>query len=132
MIDAVATCVDALPCDLPRPVYPRGEQREYRFYLRERRPQLPVLHCGQHQLMDWCGFIQRDEPHTDKEPCRIEANYCLAGGIWYQVVDGIAALCGASCVWILVQEPSHYYQIMTRQRLMPVAMPFAEFPVGWV
>ena len=131
MIDAVATPVDCLPCDIVRPVYSRGDQREYRFYLKERRPQLPVLHCGQHVLMDWSGFIQRDEQHAGKEPCRVEAQFCLAGGIWYQVVDGIAALCHNTRVWMLVQEPSHYYQIMTRQRMMPVAMPFANLPAGW-
>jgi hypothetical protein len=131
MIDAVATSVDCLPCDITRSVYSRGEQREYRFYLRERRPQLPVLASGQHQLMDWYGFIERNESHAGKEPCRIEAQFCLAGGVWYQVVDGIAALCWESRVWILVQQPSHYYQIMTRQRMMPVAMPFANMPQGW-
>ncbi len=135
MIDAIATCVDSLPCDTAGPVYPRGDRQEYRFYLAEQRLRLPVLFCGQHQFMTWAGFIHRESVeaghHAGKEPCRIEASFCLAGGIWYQVVDGITALCRESRVWMMVQESSHYYQVMTRQRTMPVATPYADLPAGW-
>jgi hypothetical protein len=122
-------------------IYTRGGERELRFLYRQRDPVLPVWHEGCLQLVQWGGKRNRSLPRggwawlEDLEdgqwqdyspvPVNIPAAAGLENGIWFKVQEGMRGVVIAderrvATVYLLVEPASHYYQIMTRSKRMPI------------
>jgi hypothetical protein len=55
----------------------------------------------------------------------IPATYCLDGGVWYRVRQGVRGLLvqdeeGESAAYVLCEPATRYYRVMTRSERMPV------------
>jgi hypothetical protein len=95
-------------CGLGRHLHKRGDQPEYRFYYRDRRPRLPVLRDGRLFFARWGNgrgqsrYLPRTGwtwlrtireggwRHTGAVPVDIPASYGLDGrGVWYLIEQGV-------------------------------------------
>ncbi len=131
-------------CGLARHRYPRNGGPEFRFYLRERRPRLPVLRDGRLFFPRWGNTRgqSRSLPrtawtwhatireggwrHTGAIPVDIPASYGLERrGVWYFIEVGIRGLLvpderGNAVAYVICEPASHYYRIMTGSDRMPI------------
>jgi hypothetical protein len=128
---------------LRRRAHQRGGERELRFYYRDRDPRLPVWRDGRLQVVRWGNGRgqSRHLPRTgwtwletvqqggwrglDPIPVDIPAMLIVERGIWVAVTQGVRGLLvpderGYAVVYMLCEPASHYYQVMTRSRRMPV------------
>jgi hypothetical protein len=129
--------------DLERRVHDRGGEREVRFLWRHQEKVLPVWHEGQLQIVRW-GCRRGDSkflPCTgwtwqatiedgrwaawEAVPVDIPATTALENGIWYRVRQGIRGVLvhdeqEEPVVFMVCEPASHYYEVMTRSRRMPV------------
>ena len=150
MCVAVALVLSELPAEvvegdaLAGRVYARGGgEKEARFYYRAEPPLLPVWLDGRLQLARW-GCRRRGDkalPPTGwtwvstveagrwagMRPERVDvpATYCLAGGVWTRLKEGVRGLlvrdrAGAAVVYMLCEPATRYYRVMTRCEWMPV------------
>jgi hypothetical protein len=125
-------------------LYVRGGQPEYRFLYRERRPRLPVLRDGVVTLARWGNGCRTSRvlPRTGwtwktsvdagywarsgAVPVVIPATYGLERrGVWFGIRTGIRGLLvpdehGCAVCYMLCEEPTHYYRVMTGARWMPI------------
>jgi hypothetical protein len=129
--------------DLALRLHRREGKEEYRFHARDRQPRIPVWRDGQLELVRWGNlrgesrFLPRtawtwlasvEEGRwrgTDTLPVDIPVTFALEKGVWYHVTEGIRGVLvrdereNAVC-YMLCEPASHYYQVMTRSRRMPV------------
>jgi hypothetical protein len=121
----------------------RGGEPEVQFLYRQRPTCLPVWYEGQLRILRWGN--RRGESRVlpctgwtwlatveagswakwSAEPVEIPATMALEKGIWYKVRQGLRGLLvedeqGVAAVYIIIEPASHYYEIMTRSRWMPV------------
>ena len=149
MCAGIALAYSELPLDLierhrlePR-VHDRGGEREVRFLYRDSHRYLPVWHEGQLQIVRW-GCRRGDSkvlPCTgwtwqatveegrwstwEAEPIEIPATMGLENGIWFRIRQGIRGLLVTDerrimRAYMICEPASHYYQVMTRSKRMPV------------
>lgn len=129
---------------LERRLYLRGEQREYRFLLRDRRPCLPIWRDGQLQVVRWgnsrgqSGCLPRTGwtwessiregrwQNVEAVAVDIPATYGLERrGVWFLIETGIRGLLvpderGIAVCYMICEPSRHYYKIMTSSDRMPV------------
>jgi hypothetical protein len=127
-----------------RRLHMRGERPEYRFLWRDARPQLPVISDGRLILARWGNGRRQSRilPSTgwtwlaslrdgswtgiDAAEVVIPATYGLDGrGVWFLIQVGIGGLLvpdenGKAVVYVIAEPASHYYEVMTGERRMPV------------
>jgi len=125
-------------------LYVRGGQPEYRFLYRAERPRIPIWRGGRLQIVRWGNGRGRSRwlPKTgwtwletvrgggwDKagaELVEIPATYGLERrGVWYQIETGIRGVLtpdeyGFAVCYMICQEATHYYKVMTGASRMPV------------
>jgi hypothetical protein len=130
--------------ELERRRYARGEQQEYRFLFRDRRPCLPIWRDGQLQIVRWGNGRgqSRSLPRTGwtwletirqgswrgsgAVPVEIPASYGLERrGVWFLIETGIRGLLvpderGWAVCYMICEPATHYYRIMTGSDRMPV------------
>src|SRR5262249_52924276 len=124
-------------------VHERGGEREIQFLYRDVERCLPVWHEGRLLLARW--GCRRGESRVlpctgwtwqasieegrwaqwEAEPVDIPAMMGLDGGIWFRTRRGIRGLLvrdegGAAVVYMVCEPASHYYEVMTRSKRMPV------------
>jgi hypothetical protein len=146
----IAVAGSELPTDLvgrhglERRLHVRGEQREYRFLVRDRRPCLPIWRDGRLQIVRWGNsrgqsrFLPRTGwtwLKTVREggwrgsgaiPVDIPASFGLERrGVWFLIETGIRGLLvpderGWAVCYMICEPASHYYKIMTGSDRMPV------------
>lgn len=103
-----------------------GGEREYRFMLREHNACLPAWFEGQLQIVPWSGYCEQEslsEGDWQKHhplPVDIPASFAVDRGVWYLVREGFRGIMVSQRVYLLRQPATHYYQIMTRNKRMPV------------
>ena len=120
-----------------------GADQEVRFLFRDPRPLLPVWCGNQLGILEWgnCSNGKSRLPRTgwigvealeagdwrwlNPEPVDIPATLGLERGIWFQIKEGIRGVLvrdqkDEPHVYMLTKPASHYYQVMTRHRRMPV------------
>jgi hypothetical protein len=149
MCTGIALACSEMPLELiarhglERRVHDRGGEREIRFLYREAERCLPVWHEGQLLLARWgcrrgdsralpcTGWTWRTTVedggwrNISAAPVTIPATMGLENGIWYRVRQGMRGLLvwdeqGLPAVYMICEPASHYYQVMTRSRRMPV------------
>ena len=59
------------------------------------------------------------------EPVDIPANFGWDKGVWYRITEGVRGIIvrdesNNQIVYMLTEPASHYYQVMTRNKRMPV------------
>jgi hypothetical protein len=122
-------------------VHTRGGEREVRFLYRQCEPVLPVWHEGRLQLVAWGGKRNRSLPRggwvwqediedgqwqgRSPEPVDIPAAAGWENGIWFKVQEGMRGVIVVDerrvpAVYLICEPSSHYYQIMTKSKRMPV------------
>lgn len=128
---------------LERRTHARGGEREVRFLYTDREPCLPVWRDGRLQIVRWGNGRRQSRwlPRTGwtwqetldaggwsgwrPEPIDIPATLGLEKGVWFRVRQGMRGLAvaderGLPVAYMLCEPASHYYQVMTRSRRMPV------------
>lgn len=122
----------------------RGGEEEVQFFY-DRRPSpplLPILLDGQFRIVRW-GNRQRKSkmlPHTGRvemhelqQGCWQHADFievvilgsaALHRGVWFPLLEGIRGIYlrdehGTPTVFMLMEKPTDYYQIMTKSKVMP-------------
>lgn len=128
---------------LEHSAHERGGEREVRFLYRERMPRLPVWRDGRLQIVRWGNgrgqsrFLPRTGwtwmetidsggwRGTDAIPVDIAVTLGLERGVWFRVRQGIRGLLvpderGIAVGYMICEPASHYYQVMTHSRRMPV------------
>ena len=124
-------------------LHERGGEPECRFLWRHRPALLPVWHEGQLRLVRWgcrrgesrtlptTGWTWRESveggkwQHASAQPVDIPARLILERGVWISVRQGVRGLLvederQVPTVYVVIEPASHYYQVMTRGRWMPV------------
>jgi len=124
-------------------LHERGGEPEYRFLWRHRPALLPVWHEGQLRLVRWgcrrgesrtlptTGWTWRESveggkwQHASAQPVDIPARVILERGVWIAVRQGVRGLLvedegRTPTVYVVIEPASHYYEVMTRSRWMPV------------
>jgi len=120
-----------------------GSDEELIFKFNDPRPRLPVMHDGQLRIYTWgnrddqqsrlpkTGWCRTDSLEAGKwrylhpEDCVIPAIAGLEKGVWFQIQQGIKGMVVRDehehpHVYMLTQDASHYYNVMTRHSRMPV------------
>jgi hypothetical protein len=149
MFGGIALAWSALPLELirqhrlDRRAYERGGEREVQFLYRHRPRWLPVWHEGQLRLVLWGNRRgeSRRLPCTGwtwqatveagtwadwgAVPVDVPATMGLENGVWYRITQGLRGLLvedeqGRALVYLICEPASHYYEVMTRSRWMPV------------
>jgi hypothetical protein len=141
MCTGIALALSELPLCLFDRVHVRNGQREVRFLWRHSPRVLPVWHEGRLQIVRWGGHRHGSLPATGwawqatlesggwapwrPEPVDIPATYCLDGGVWYRVRQGVRGLLvqdeqGEPAAYVLCEPATRYYRVMTRSERMPV------------
>lgn len=113
--------------------------KEVHFLWRDRERILPVWQGDEIKLLPWGknknGWIRKELAQEKEIPtgwnlklAEIPVNYGYAGGVWFQIVGELQA----AVIWtdheqvkrvhVVTEEASHYYQIMTGQKRMPVIL----------
>ena len=128
---------------LHRRVHERGGEPEIQFLYRDRVPRLPIWRDGRLQVARWGNGRGQSRflPRTgwtwletiqqggwrglDPIPVDIPATLGFDGGVWFRVRRGFRGLLvpderGYAVAYMLCKPASHYYQVMTRSRRMPV------------
>ena len=120
----------------------RSEQaaEEIRFLRRARRALLPVWYQNELSLFEWgnrdrrnrlpCGaYLMQEELKSgywqNGEPVEVPANFGLVNHVWFHVVGGFRGVLlrdrdGNAHVYLLMQPASHYYEVMTHSKRMPL------------
>lgn len=145
---AIALAVSDVPTELTgllvRRLHVRGEQPEYRFTFRDRRPRLPILRDGRLQVARWgngrgqsrflprSGWVWQAEIEAGMWQgsgairVTIPATYGLERrGVWFHIQTGIRGILvpdehGYAVAYMIVEPASHYYCVMTSSDRMPV------------
>lgn len=131
MCEAISLSWRELPEDLIRqhqlvPIMRDQGEREYQFFKRQRNARLPVWHEGQLQLLPWQGYCEQEVLEAGRWlsrhpiPVDIPATFGCDHGVWYLVREGFRGVIAEEKVYLLRQPSSHYYEIMTRNKRMPV------------
>jgi hypothetical protein len=126
--------------------YRRGHARpEARFLFSDPDRRLPVLIHGELRLLPWgarrgetrrlpcTGWTWKETLEKGMwrelapEPVIVPACFVLDHGVWFHAIRGVQALAvrdanGEEVAYVLVEPASHYYQVMTRSRWMPVLL----------
>ena len=124
-------------------IYERGGEKEIRFLARQAPRLLPVWHQGQLRIVCWgCRRGQSKVlPCTSwtwltsveegqwadwhGEPVDIPASMGLENGVWFRIREGIRGVLvqdehKLDVVYMICEPASHYYEVMTRSKRMPV------------
>jgi hypothetical protein len=149
MCTGIALAASDVPLDaverysLSGRLHERGGEREYRFLFRDKPRLLPIIHDGQFQIVRWgrrrgeagrlpCTgwtWLETLEKGTWQEArpeeVQIPATMGLENGRWFAVREGIRGLVvaderGELVAYMLCEPASHYYEVMTRSKRMPV------------
>jgi hypothetical protein len=124
-------------------VHDRGGEREVRFLCRDAPRLLPVWYAGRLRVARW--GCRRGESRVlpctawtwqatvaaggwaqwAAAPVDIPATMGLENGVWYAVRQGMRGVLvrderGIPVVYMVCEPASHYYEVMTRGRRMPV------------
>ena len=149
MLSGVALALSDLPLKLITEhglrdrIRERGGEPEVQFLFGDARRLLPVWQGGQLRVVTWGN--RRDENRSlpctgwtqlitveagrwadfQPESVVIPATLGLDKGVWYRIRQGIRGLLvrderGEARVFVLCEPSTHYYQVMTRSRWMPV------------
>jgi hypothetical protein len=151
MCNGVAVAVGELPEEFleqhglrPR-VHRRGGEPEVRFWYRDSRRCLQVLHEGQLKLARWgvrrteskvlppTGWTWLESLENGKwneagaSEAVIVASSAYERGVWFRVIEGIRGVLvkdeeGREVVYMVCEPASHYYKVMTRSDRMPVLL----------
>lgn len=118
----------------------RGGEPEYRFRWDARPTLLPVRLDGRLQLARWgnrdrrgrlppTGWTWRESVEAGRwaglrpELVTVPATYCLTGGVWYRVREGVQAVCvrdhAGPAVYLMVERATRYFRVMTRSDWAP-------------
>ncbi len=121
----------------------RGEQQELHFMYTDPVVQLPVIHHGQIEILEWgnrgnkesklprTGWCRNESLEAGKwrwlspELVEIPADFGLEKGVWFQIVQGIQGVVVEDereqpHVYMLTKPASHYYETMTKHDRMPM------------
>jgi len=149
MCAGIALASSELPCqilerrDIARRVHERGGEPEVRFLYRDRIPRLPVWRAGRLQIVRWGNGRKNSRilPETgwtwqttidqgywknlNPEIVDIPASLGLERGVWYRIRQGLRGLLvpdenRMAVVYVICEPASHYYQVMTRSKRMPL------------
>ncbi len=113
---------------------------EVRFLWHVRCALLPVWYQNELSLFEWgnknrknrlpCGahLMQEELQNGCWKNCQrveVPANFGLANHVWFHVVGGFQGVLlydhrGNAHVYLLTQPASHYYEVMTRSKRMPL------------
>lgn len=119
-----------------------SDTKEVRFLYRDPRPQLPALVDNELLLVEWGNRDNKQSRLPRTGWCRTEsleagtwrhlrprevvipACLGLEKGVWFQIREGIRAIlvldeAGGQHAYMLTEQASHYYQVMTRHNRMP-------------
>lgn len=146
MADAVALPQSELPLPLWDALADRthrrgeGAEPEVRFHWRAVPALLPVWLDGRLQVARWgnrdrrgrlppSGWTWRESVEAGRwaglrpEPVVVPATYCLVGGVWYRVREGVQGLAvrgpAGPVVYLIVEPSSRYFRVMTRSSWAP-------------
>lgn len=126
-----------------RPSIGRGGEREVQFHRQAAPSILPVWYEGGLRIARWgcarhesrrlppTGWTWRASIEAGKwgqagaELVEVPANLILERGVWTKVRQGVRGLlvrdeAGRPHVYVVIEPASHYYEIMTKSRWMPV------------
>jgi hypothetical protein len=149
LIGGIALAWGELPLELierhglEHRVHERGGEREVRFLYRQRPRWLPAWVEGQVRLVPWGNrrgesrrlpctgwtWLATVEAGTWADwgavPVDVPATMACDNGVWYHIDQGIRGLLvgderGLERVFLICEPASHYYEVMTRSRWMPV------------
>ena len=116
-------------------------EREIRFLYAHPRPMIPAWYCNELNVFSWGDPRRSRLPATawcslssleagqwaalKPERVTIPATVGREKGVWFQIREGIEGILvrdeqNTPHVYMLTDEPSHYYRIMTRSDRMPV------------
>ena len=118
---------------------------EVHFLYTDRLPQLPVLHDGRTVIYEWgnrnnkesrlyrTGWCRQESLEAGKwrwlkpEPVTILADFGLEKSVGFHIEEGMEGIVvrdeqNRPHVYMLTEEASHYYQVMTRHDRMPVLL----------
>lgn len=119
-----------------------GADREFRFLHQDARPVLPVWVNRELRIVSW-GHPRRESrlPRAKAVPVEsvregmwlgarpeeveIPASFGWDQGVWFRIREGIQGILvrdeeNTPVVYMLTEPATHYYQVMTRNRRMPV------------
>jgi hypothetical protein len=149
MCHAVALPVSDVPTSLldggalDDRVHNRGGESEVRFSWWNKPPVLPVMLDGRLQLVTWgnrnravrslptTGWTWRATIEAGQWSALkpkwvvIPATYAFTGGVWFRLKKGMLGLLvrtpnGDPVVYVICDEATRYYRVMTRSEFMPV------------
>ena len=107
-------------------VHDRDGQKERRFLHRDAERVLPLGYEGRLRLARWGGWVEEGKwAAREPEPVEIPATMGLEGGVWFKIQQGIRGVLvkddgGNAAVYVVCEPASHYYEVMTRSKRMPV------------
>jgi hypothetical protein len=131
-------------CGLGSIEHVRGGRPEYRFFYRASRPRLPIWRGGRMQVVRWGNGNGRSRllprtgwtwlktvqeggwDHARAELVEIPATYGFERrGVWYAIETGVRGVLvpdeyGFAVCYMICQEATHYYRVMTGGTRMPV------------
>jgi hypothetical protein len=149
MCTGIALAWNELPTELTvrlnlrRRIHERGGEAEVRFLFEDLEPLLPIWrdyqleiacwgnHRGRSKILPRTGWVWREElesgvwKNTDAAKVVVPATLGLEKGVWFRIRQGIHALIVSDehkipHVYMLCDEPTHYYRVMTRSDRMPL------------
>lgn len=116
-----------------------GAEPEVHFMSRHRPRLLPAWYGNDLRILRWgcadqrfpaSGLLNQEEidagqwSQVNFEIVQVPAVLILDRGVWYPAKEGIKGLVskisGELCLFVLMQESTHYYRIMTKGEKMPV------------
>lgn len=121
----------------------QSNRSEYHFLYNQKPRELPVWYEQKLHIIKWGDVDKNFNGLPQTAWCKKEsllsgswaylkpvevvvpAEYVLDKGVWYHVPEGIKAIVvfdkfNVPYVYILTQVASHYYQVMTRNKRMPL------------
>jgi hypothetical protein len=149
MCEGIALAASELPEDfietnaLDMRLHDRGGEKEFRFLYKDAHRVIPVWHEGQLCLVRWgnrrcessvlpsTGWAWLSSIEEGKwavwsaESVEIPAMMGLENGVWFKIQEGIQGLLvydetGVAVVYMICEPATHYYEIMTKSKRMPV------------
>jgi hypothetical protein len=132
--------------ELANRIRTRGDatQEELHFMYTDPIVQLPVIHDGQMLICEWgnrgglkvsklpaTGWCRLESIEAGKwrwlkpEKVIIPADFGLEKSVWFQINEGMEGVLvhdeqKRPRVYMLTQQASHYYEVMTRHERMPI------------